>query len=701
MEKIKLFVLYAMIFMLDACGGGGGSPGGVVNKTSVTIDNTGGGNGGLNKTVPTMKISLVDGNKSTVSDHTLLRGISFYLRATLLDANGSPIPYTLVKFTADASTASLVSPSTLTDKDGIAEVAIKSASLKAVAGNVSATATVATQSISDSMDIQTKSAVIILRDLSFPTLTPPLSLAANQTREVLAKILVDGNPAPASLLNAKFETTCGAFSADSVATNSSGEVRTNYTVGTNCDQATITASIVEVVDQTKTISLAVNKATSSRIDFMNATTPTMVTSRIPGALSNSTLTFKLFDSSNTPIKGKALTATLAQESLSVGIRFEGDQTTLSTTTDGDGLAKVVVKAGGVPGPVTVQVVDPDNTNVLGISTGLKVSSGKAAQDRISLSSDKSSLEAFAVDNVTASLTLSVSDRFGNPVPAGTAVNFATNSGLVVGSSSGTCLLDSTSQCSVTYRSINGSSRPKNGHVFVLAWMNGEEAFVDINGDGIWQRGETFYPLGTPYLDNDWNGSRGNTEQIVGNINSAPGTSACASSAYPSVVNTCDTSIWRDDVTVRAYYYLTMATKDARITQLGERSSGGFWVWISDANTDSTLAFSNTQIASTSGFRQIATSNSETIADLLNDAGYLTPLPTLYKNSMPSGSLISAQVETSGAKCTVKGTSLDKVPTNTTDGILVYVRLGSQDDCLTVGVSVTVKSPAGQSTTVTF
>ena len=129
MKKIKLFAMYTMLCVMGACGGGGGNPGGVANKTPVTPDKPGEGNGGSNKTVPTLKISLVDGNKSTVSDHTLLRGTSFYLRATLLDAGGLPIPYTLVKFTADALTASLTSPSTLTDKDGIAEVAIKSASL--------------------------------------------------------------------------------------------------------------------------------------------------------------------------------------------------------------------------------------------------------------------------------------------------------------------------------------------------------------------------------------------------------------------------------------------------------------------------------------------------------------------------------------------------------------------------------------------
>jgi hypothetical protein len=425
----------------------------------------------------------------------------------------------------------------------------------------------------------------------------------------------------------------------------------------------------------------------------------MVTSRIPGALSYSTLTFKLVDSANNPIANQTISATLANESQLVGIRFDGGGTTLTTGTDGGGLATVVVKAGAVPGPVTVRVTDLANPSVVGVSTGVSVSSGKAAQDRLSLAPDKTSLEAFSANGATATLTFMVSDRFGNPVPAGTTVNFATNSGVIVGTSGATCNLDSNSQCSVTYRSINGDSRPNNGHVFVMAWMSGEEAFVDSNGDGIWQNSEVFLPLGVPFLDSDWNGARSATEQILGN-SPAPGSNACPASAYPSVANTCDTSKWRDDVTVRSHVYLVMAKAEAAIAQLGARSAEGFWVWISDANRDASLAFSPTQSARGSVFEALATAPTDTVGDLLTQAGYVV-LPTLYKNSMPSGSTISAAVETSQAKCTVKGTGIDAIPANLTDGVLVYVRLGAEDDCKSVRITVTVKSPGGISTTQIF
>ena len=146
----------------------------------------------------------------------------------------------------------------------------------------------------------------------------------------------------------------------------------------------------------------------------------------------------------------------------------------------------------------------------------------------------------------------------------------------------------------------------------------------------------------------------------------------------------------------------MATQNAAITQVGARKSSGFWVWISDANTDPTLKWDGTQSVSNTIFKAVvSTAASPTINTLLSDAGYDPNKTFLYNNAMPSGSTITASMDTGEAKCTVKGTNIDKFPSNQISGMLVFVRLGSEADCTTVGVSVTVKSPGGISTTGTF
>lgn len=707
MRWIKIISALALGLALLGCGGGGGDPGSRLNSSSTAGSNatsasgTGTGSSSAPPTltaVPTLSLSLLNASKTVVADNTLLRSSTFYMRALLRDGSGQPVPNVLVKFTADAVVASLLSPSTLTDASGYALVAIQSTSLKAVAGTVSATATIGTQIVSNTLNIQTNSALITLRSLSIPSLSNGGNLPANQAREVLATVLVDGNPAPASLVSAKFSSTCGAFSADTVASNSSGELRTTYTAGGACTAATITASLVEVANQAKSISVVVEAASSSAIVFVGATTPTMVSSRVGGALSVSTLTFKLVDSGNVGIAGKELEARLAAESQAAGVRLAGNQVSTRLFTDGAGFIRVVVYAGAVPGAVTVRVVDINSPSITGVSLGVSVTSGKAVQDRVSLGSDKASLEALNANDVTATLTFSAADRFGNPVPAGTAVNFATNAGVIVGTSGATCQLDSASQCAVTYRSLTGSSRPPNGHVFVLAWISGEESFTDRNGDGIWQAGEPFEALGKPYVDSDWSGAFTVGEQAIGTI--SPGTSTCPATAYPSVANTCDTSVWRDDTLVRAHRFLVLASSVASITQVGPRSGDGFWVWISDDNKHPSLALSSTQRAKGGVFEPVTTSDTLTLADLLGQAGY-SPLPALFNNSMPTGSAIWALVDTASAQCKVQGLSRDTVARDQLGGTLVFVRLGGQDDCATVKVAVTVKSPKGDATVVRF
>ena len=81
----------------------------------------------------------------------------------------------------------------------------------------------------------------------------------------------------------------------------------------------------------------------------------------------------------------------------------------------------------------------------------------------------------------------------NPVPDGTAVNFVATAGLVTG----TCTTVN-SGCSVTYSSQG--TRPVNGRVVILAYLNGEESFIDTNGDNVWQAGESFHGVGRAFVD---------------------------------------------------------------------------------------------------------------------------------------------------------------------------------------------------------
>jgi len=644
----------------------------------------------------------VDKDRNTVPDHTLLRGTDYYLNASLLDASGQAIPYALVTFSVDSGVASLPVTTVLTNTRGVAEVLVKSLGLNATAGSATATSKVNALSISGTVAIQTKNASVNLGALTAPSFSG--SLPANQAVNLQTTVTVDGNAAPNGAFTVSFNASCGDLSPASGTTDAGGQVRTSYTPGPNCtNSAKLSASLTSgTVTQTQYFDIKIATANTSAVVFVGATVPTMVSGRVGGAKSQSTLTFKLIDATSSPIQLPTdLNISLDDISIKGGIVFDDGTTAPRVRKSAvDGTVRVNVQAGNLPSPVRVLVQEPIS-GAKATSWGVAVSSGKAAQDKISLSAEKLSLEALNVDGVSTTLTFSASDRFGNPVPENTEINFVTNGGVVTGSTNGTCLLNASSQCTVTFRSISGTGRPKNGRVTVLAYMSGEEAFTDKNGDGVWQSGEKFVPLGKPYFDADWSGTYEVDEQIVGS-GFAQGVDICTSDAYPSVSNTCDTSKWRDDVLVRSFNFLVMASSNAAVTQVGVRKSGGFWVWISDANTDSTLKLNGTQSVLNTDFSQVSTvSANPTINSLLSDAGYNASKTFLYNNAMPSGPTITAAIDTGGAKCTVKGTNIDKFPSNQISGMLVFIRLGAETDCMGVNVSVTVKSPAGVSTTYIF
>jgi len=123
----------------------------------------------------------------------------------------------------------------------------------------------------------------------------------------------------------------------------------------------------------------------------------------------------------------------------------------------------------------------------------------------------------------ATLSVFIADRFSNfNVLSGTQVSFFTEAGAVDTSAS----LDASGFATVTFRTQDpmpvdtpdsigalGTPNPADGHVTVIAVVRGEEGFVDVNANGVFDPGvDTFtgaMDLGEPFIDandNDvWDG----------------------------------------------------------------------------------------------------------------------------------------------------------------------------------------------------
>lgn len=593
-RTIKFLAGGLLAAMLVACGGGGGSPG----VTSGT------GNNSTPTTVtPTVTLSLVDASNAAVSNNTVTPGSQVFVRATLKDENGAAVPNKLVAFT---STSGLISftPTTgqvLTDSTGVARVQVAPASSTTVgADTITATATIGTTAVTKTLDVQTSPVNVVLSNLT-PTST---TLTAFQATPVTVNVSVGGQPATTTPVIVNFTANCGTFSPTSASTNSLGKAVSTFTA-TGCvgGPATLTATAVGATPiQTN---VTVQAPEPANLLFVSATPSTIFTSNAPSGVKQSTVIFKVVDASGGGITTQQqVQVSLSPASIAAGVTFADSGTTAPKTllTDVNGQVTVSVKAGAVPTPLTLNAQLVSNSAITASSAGLSVNSGRAVQNFFSLSVQPFNIEGGQYDGEVSTLTIRAADRLAQPVPPGTPVSFIAEGGQVTGS----CQLATDSQdksvCSVSL--VSQAFRPANGRITVLSYMDGEEVFVDANGNNKYDVGETFYDMGQPFLDNNENGTLDTGEQKVGDPSvsgSGIGAAPCAAHDFlvSNVASTCD-GVW-GATRVRARAVIVFSTSFAKPGTFVDaaQTETGFTVTVADQNNNA-MPFGTTITATISG-----------------------------------------------------------------------------------------------------
>ena len=174
---------------------------------------------------------------------------------------------------------------------------------------------------------------------------------------------------------------------------------------------------------------------------------------------------------------------------------------------------------------------------------------------MSISAEKYNLN-WAIDGETTNVQIFVADTAGNPVPNGSTIQFSTEGGQIVSSCKTTGVQSGSSVisgCKVLFNTQD--FRPLDGFVRIIAWMEGEEAYKDLNANGKHDLGEPFVDSGQIFRDDDDSGSYSPTfdELSIGaTLAGAPGigTSACLPPSQGvninesplSVASTCD-GLW--------------------------------------------------------------------------------------------------------------------------------------------------------------
>lgn len=503
-----------------------------------------GGSGGGVVTEPTVTLSLTDLTAGTTSN-SLSFGQNLKATALVLDKTGKPVPNAIVSFEASPDSLVALIPdvgTALTGADGKASIQLAQQSLtSAGAGTLTARSEVDGVGTADSENFSVSPASVSLEQMQVGR--SPLS--AYGTTSVSVDVKGVPNTVPVTVAFTSNCATLGKANLTPSVISLNGKAIANYEDKGCARTDTITASVAGTSVSSST-SLQVEAPGVSSIRFMSASPETIVLKGTGSAdfPEVSQVSFKVVDSNGAPIQNALVTFSLS--TATGGILLEstagsGPSETVTKSTGADGLVQVTVQSGTIPTPVWViaSTTDSGGKAITTQSVKLSISTGRPAQDRMSLAVETHNIEGLDYDGEKVGVTVRLSDRLGNPVPDGTSVNFIA-SGAQIGA---TCQTKA-GACSVDFVSSN----PRlDGRIAILAYALGEESFTDLNSDNLYAlavEGPNFTDLGNAFLDANENGLFDAGEQSIpygsGNadcVNRLP-----TSPGAPSVGGTCD-GVW--------------------------------------------------------------------------------------------------------------------------------------------------------------
>ena len=583
----------------------------------------------------------------STSSSVVSYGTPVTITATLRDADGALVPNAVVTFTAASSLVAYTpaSATALTNASGVASIILNQASIdSAGATYISASAPItaggSTSTItSNPLGIAVNGAAITLGTITLGSST----ISSYGTSSVSVPVLINGVAATVPI-SVNYTSACVASGkatlSSPVTSNAVTGIASSTYKDNNCNSGSdlITASVIGGSYTSATITV-IPPATSN-IKFISAIPEIIGTSTAsaPSLSKSSVVKFQVVDSNNYGKSGVGVTFSLLPTNYSsMGITFSPT----SATSDADGYVTTSVTSGTVPTPVWVVATVTSTPSIHSQSNTLTITTGLPTQNFFSLSVQTYNIEGWNYDGETSALTITASDRLGNPVPDGTVINFITEGGNISnGTTSASCTTNN-GTCSVTLKSAE--YRPTNGRVTILAYAVGEKSFVDANGNNSYDPGEIFYDLGDIYIDANENGQWDTGEQYFSYVS---GGSACltrpSGTALPygwdvsSKGNTCDMTwginyVRRSAVVVfsgsRAYipYPITSGS-----VGMGASCTGSTSLMLTDLHGNPMPAGTTISIANNAVFFEISTAGKDVSEQAIVS---VTGTPVLNTNNL--------------------------------------------------------------------
>ena len=448
---------------------------------------------------PSITLALSTSSVTTATPATIT--------ALVRDATGAGVVGQVVKFRTVDGLGALAVTSALTDNTGSASTTLTASSAtQSGADQVIATTTVNGTALQASQGFQLTAASVAIASV-----TPDIANLGpyGQTNvHVALSGTIAGTPVVVSITSACLASGKATLTPATATTTTAVADFTYRDAGCGATTAsdTLRASVAGS-GSTGSLVIAIQSPTATSINFISAS-PSSIFLKGSGFVETSTIAFRVLDNAGNglPNQSVSLTATTFAGGLTL------DDGSVPVTRLSDNLGNVIVRinSGTVPTPVrvTASLVDnpataPNESLITTVSSSLAIAVGLPSQLNFSLSQGTKNIEGGNIDGVANTYNIIASDRLGNPVPAGTAVNFVTEGGQVEAIKQTS--IDATGNARATANFLSSSPRPADGRITVVAYALGEESFLDQNGNNIWDGSEPFQDLGSLYLDRVYNG----------------------------------------------------------------------------------------------------------------------------------------------------------------------------------------------------
>jgi len=563
-KEISLkFSAVALAVLLAGCGGGG-SDGYYNTKGSTTGNALNPSTGEEVKSVNISSIELIDRNGS-LTQAIAAEGVIAKVKVT--DQSGKGISGALVTFTVTGGVVlGSSNGAVLTNTSGEASISVKPENLNTNgAYQISAVADFdGAEASTPALNFSLQATNIMLVDLTAAS----TQLESGGSTNITLKTQDANTKVNQNNVNVEFTAPCGKFEPATVVSSNQGNVTTTYkAIGTDGKLCTGTQKISARGLNIQEVGIDVSIKALEANSLVYTSNKVNLGIRKSGSASSGQIEFTLY-ANGVPIADQDVLIEKVQAPEDLSFVSFGNQNNKTIKSDSNGKVIVNLYPGDKPGPVEIRATLVSDKNVSAVSKNVSVSIGRVTQDGLSLSVSKNSLQN-VIDGDTATITARMVDRTRNPVPDGTVISFVSEGGKVEPNCStvqGVCSVTLTTQ----------EPRPLDNRVTVLAYVEGDKSFTDLDGDNLYTKGvdRLLSNIGSFFRDdnedNQYNKDYGIGEflynrAVLGN----KATCAPSTIRQPNIAGTCDDNL---DTVIRQQLLFAFAENTPTFTNVNASGS---------------------------------------------------------------------------------------------------------------------------------